>query len=337
MRSPQVLFASLALTTLAYGQSPPVQAPSTRVQARTLQPRRLVERAILRGVAQPLMDLMLSAESAGRIEAMPVEIGQRLAPKALIARVDLQLQRAQIKQAEAAERLASATLARLEALLKDAMTSPQQVDQARAQAQQAKATLEVAKIQRARSTVRTPIGGVVVEKRLDQGEYAMPGAPLIRLLHDDVIRLVAHAPERQVSRLRPKMPAQVRFTGLDEVFKAEIHLILPVANPKSHTFEVHFLIDNHDHHIYSGMSAEVDILMATHEGVVIPQDWIVEGEGARLAFVVEGGVARRRVVEVGASAEGQVLISKGLAMGEQIVTFGQRSLRDEQRVQVVER
>ena len=62
---------------------------------------------------------------------------------------------------------------------------------------------------------------------------------------------------------------------------------------------------------------------------VIPQTAIRPSDRGFLAFVVEDGVARERVLELGLrTAGGEVEVRSGIAVGEQLVVRGAEALRD---------
>jgi multidrug efflux pump subunit AcrA (membrane-fusion protein) len=69
------------------------------------------------------------------------------------------------------------------------------------------------------------------------------------------------------------------------------------------------------------MSADVDIVYATHPDViVIPDDALVRRDGKQVVFVVENSVANKRDVEVGIRTDNLSEILSGLSPGEEIVT-----------------
>jgi multidrug efflux system membrane fusion protein len=69
----------------------------------------------------------------------------------------------------------------------------------------------------------------------------------------------------------------------------------------------------------------------------VPETAVRPSERGFLAFVVEDGVARERVLELGLrTADGQVEIRSGLAVGEQLVVRGSEALSEGARVHVAE-
>jgi multidrug efflux system membrane fusion protein len=90
--------------------------------------------------------------------------------------------------------------------------------------------------------------------------------------------------------------------------------------------------------LVAGAFAEVDVpLGAPRTANVIPQSAMRASERGFLAFVVEGDVARERILTLGQrTPEGGVEISDGLKVGERLVIRGAEALREGASVRVVE-
>ena len=72
------------------------------------------------------------------------------------------------------------------------------------------------------------------------------------------------------------------------------------------------------------------------EAVVIPKDALVDREGRTIAYVVSGGVARERQVDVGLTDRTRAEILSGLEAGETLVVVGAQGLADGDAVEVRE-
>jgi multidrug efflux pump subunit AcrA (membrane-fusion protein) len=85
-----------------------------------------------------------------------------------------------------------------------------------------------------------------------------------------------------------------------------------------------------------GSFAEIRVPIGSSSGTpVIPQTAIRPSERGFLAFVVEDGTARERVVTLGLrTADGRVEVRSGLSAGEPLVVRGAEALRDGARVRV---
>lgn len=313
-----------------------LEEPAARVRVQTVGLGRLTESIILRGTVQPVTDVTVSAEAAGRIESLSIEEGEPIKRGQVIARVDYDLQKAQRDQARAGYDLAVKTVERLKALRADDMASQQQLDQAETQVLTSRAALAIATAQLRKSVVTSPTSGLALRRFMDLGEFAAPGAPLVRIVDYDTVRVSAQVAETDAARIRAGMPVTIRIDALGREITGQVQQLMPVADPKAKTFEVRIELPNPDHSILLGMAATVRIDAQRHDDVVIvQQDVVVESGEDRAVYVTTDGLARRRPVVLGAIEGDRVVIREGLAPGESLVVEGQRALHDGQKVRII--
>jgi len=312
------------------------EAPALRVRTASVALSSLTETLELRGVVLADRDVTFSAEMPGRIESMSVDNGDRVRRGQVLARIDYRMQRAQREQAAAARDLAVATLERLQALRAEDMASAQQIDQAEAQARNAKAALAIADAQLAKAVVTSSIDGVVARRFLSEGEYANPGQPVVQVVDLSRVRVSAQVPESGAARVRRGMPVRMRIDALGRALEGTVHVLMPATFSKSNTFDLRVLVDNPDYSILAGMAVTLQLDAQEHrEVVVVQQDVVVESESGRSVYVAQEGVARRRAVALGPIAGDRVVVTEGLQPGDQLIIEGQRSLHDGQKVEIV--
>ena len=97
-------------------------------------------------------------------------------------------------------------------------------------------------------------------------------------------------------------------------------------------------IVDRERRIKPGMFGRIGVIYDVHENALqVPRSAIIEDQGKASVFVVEGDRAVRRPVVTGYGNRGMVEVTSGLRDGEQVVTVGQASLKDESRVTVISR
>jgi membrane fusion protein (multidrug efflux system) len=67
----------------------------------------------------------------------------------------------------------------------------------------------------------------------------------------------------------------------------------------------------------------------------VPRSAVIEDQGTASVFVIEEGLAVRKTIETGYSNRGMVEVTDGLQDGEQVVTVGQASLKQDSRVSII--
>lgn len=287
----------------------------------------------------------VSADELGELEAEVAQAEAAVsAARAQYEKMSVQcasgsLPREQCEQAAAQVKAGEAQLERARqklAAAKAMVTPPEALEAARAQVRQAEAGLEMAQAALSAAELRAPIRGVVSEARGEPGEVVGAGTPLVVLVHTDPVFIDLNLAENLVDRLHPgdQVTVVVPVVGPDRL-TGEVKWVSPTAGAQSRLFRARVEVPNGDGKLKPGMFAEVYIVEQEAEGIVVPQEALISTADGEKVFVVEGGVARERLVGLLVS-DGTRVAVRGLSPGEQVVIVGQHLLSDGIPVSVVE-
>lgn len=118
-------------------------------------------------------------------------------------RANPQAARAQVDAAWAQLQMAEAALSAAEARLAAARNgaTAEQLAAARAQVRQAEAALDILQVQLAKSSIRAPMDGVVLNRLASPGESVVPGSRLLSLANLDEVFLTVYVPETQIGHI----------------------------------------------------------------------------------------------------------------------------------------
>jgi cobalt-zinc-cadmium efflux system membrane fusion protein len=180
--------------------------------------------------------------------------------------------------------------------------------------------------------VRSPIGGVVLERLVTQGTTVTPGTPLFVVSELSTLWAVAEIDESLLSRVKAGRPVEVTVAAYpNERFAGTITFIADVVNPRTRRITVRSTVPNPDGRLKPEMFATV----ALGEGeprpmVVVPTAAIQVIDGRSAVFVAgPGGRFSMRVVELGAEADHLVEVKSGLSASDRIVVAGSFVLKSE--------
>lgn len=210
------------------------------------------------------------------------------------------------------------------------------VASAAAEIQQAQTALALAELNQRDAIVRSPLAGVIQTRAIETGQYVSPGTEIATLVRRDPLLLRFRVPQNEATPLAPGMAA--RFTlreGSDRTFTARLRLVGAAADSRDRMVAVTADVDDPARNeLRPGTFVEVEVPVGGEAAAaVIPQTAIRPSEHGFLAYVVEGDVARERVLELGLrTAEGDVEVRQGLAVGELLVVRGAEALRDGAKV-----
>lgn len=320
----------------AEGEGTTAEKPRN-VRALALQPSTLEEYLELSGRAAPLRGTVISAEEGGRVETVRRDKGSRVATGEVIIALDRRLLAAELESARAARDLAAFDAARQESLLASASISEIEVEATRTQLKQVEAALAAATLRHERALISAPFAGVISDRFVEPGQLIAPGMPVARLVDPRVLKLECTVGQRDVHLVLAGAPATVDFGVEGPQAAGRVHWVGLEADPLTGEFPVEIHVDNPELVLRAGVLGRARLLKARHENqLCIPRDAVLERGGGPAVFVVEAGRAVERAVQLGADQGLMVVVTAGLAAGEQLVVRGQRDLVDGGPVTVTE-
>nr|WP_249419279.1 efflux RND transporter periplasmic adaptor subunit [Hydrogenophilus thiooxidans] len=342
----------------------------------------LVATVTATGSLQPTRQVDVGAEISGTVRDVLVDFNDRVTKGAVLARLDtrkLEAQRRQLtaqlaamraKRSEAAATLQEART-RLERLrtaaqasdgravaqtdldaAKAAVARAEAIDaQVAAQIAQIEAQLEEVAINLDKSVIRSPVDGVVLQRKVDPGQTiaASLQAPVLFVIAEDLreMELLADVDEADVGRVRAGQTVRFRVDAFpDETFTGRVTMVRwgsEVVNGVV-TYKTVIAVPNPDLRLRPGMTATAEIESDRREGVLTvanaalryrPQSRQAEGgKGFSLFAVLRPPIPRTPQTPPANEGRGTVTLYVLQAGAPQAVTV-RLGLSDGQRSEVV--
>jgi RND family efflux transporter MFP subunit len=187
--------------------------------------------------------------------------------------------------------------------------------------------------------LRAPFSGVVLTTHVEEGEVTAPGAPMVSLADTSSFHVDADLDEADLGRVREGMAAEVVLDAFPtERLPGRVTELAPsvtqdLRGQRSVAIRVALAPDPR---LRVGMSADVDVVVATRDDAVHVPPNAVLGRGTdRAVWVVEGTVVRRRRIDVGVATWEAVEVLRGAREGERVVvSLATEQLTDGMRVTV---
>jgi multidrug efflux pump subunit AcrA (membrane-fusion protein) len=194
------------------------------------------------------------------------------------------------------------------------------------------AELRAAEIALGETRITVPATGVVVARRVEPGDLAMPGQPLLVLDDPRAYRLEAEVGESTVGRVRLGQRVPVVLDSLGRSLDGRVVEIIPAADPASRTVTVKLDL-RADPGLRSGLFGRARFPAEERQALVVPISALVERGQLTAVYVVDvDDIARLRLITAGARHADRVEILSGLAAGERIVVEGAPRVSDGSRV-----
>ena len=289
----------------------------------------LVETAV--GTIRPVHEITIGTKLLARVVEVNLKAGQVVKAGGVLVRLDDSDLQAKLRQAEATFNAAEAARVQAEAdanrsanLFKSKAVSRQEYERAATALKLADAELSRAKesineIQATLdwATIRSPIEGIVIDKKVDAGDMVTPGQMLATLLDPKRMQLVASVRESLAHRLKVGQPIEVQVENFNKQGTGTISEIVPEAESSSRTFQVK-VTGPCPEGVYSGMFGRILILLDEEQVLVIPLQAVQSVGQLDLVNVTTHGAVSRRAVRLGRTIGEDVEVLSGLREGEQV-------------------
>lgn len=309
-------------------------------QTVTVQPQTVTQAVALEGVVEAVNQSTVSAQTAGTIVELPVDVDDPVEAQQLIVRLDDTEQRARLNRAQAnlesarsTQTDASRRFQRIKELYQQDVASEAERDEAQTQLEtaqarvsEAQAALEEAQKQLSYTQVRAPYAGIVTERFVDLGESVQPGQPLMSGLSLEQLRVVTDLPQQYAQSVRANRQAQIITDDGRELAIASM-TFYPYANEQSHTFRLRLNLTDPEGALFPGTLVKVNVAVGERETLLIPSSAVLVRGELRAVYVVEQDKKPQlRQVRVGVQRNGQSEILAGLAAGETLLADAETML-----------
>jgi RND family efflux transporter MFP subunit len=284
------------------------------------------------GTIRAVHETTIGSKLLSRVVEVDLKAGKTVRAGDVLVRLDDTDLQAKLKHARAAVTAAEATHAqavrdeqRYAALLKSSAASRQEYERTatamRSSAAELVRALEIENEVQATlewATVRAPIDGTVIDKKVDAGDLVTPGQALVSLFDPKRMQLVASVRESLAHRLEVGQNIDVTIEGLSKQCTGTISEIVPEAQASSRAFQVK-VTGPCPAGVYSGMFGRVLIPLDMEQVLVVPQGAVHNIGQLELVDVVEGQRETRRAVRTGRTFGDDVEILSGLREGERVL------------------
>lgn len=288
------------------------------------------------GTTRARQSVEITPLASGRLVELAIAPGDAVAKGAVLARLDDEIQRADLTEAEALLDEQRRATERAEQLRRTKAIAAISLEQAHARLAVAEATVNRARRRLEDRVIRAPFAGHVGLTDLDLGARVDDDDVLTRLDDLTEIEVEFSLPETLFDEIAIGMP--IAATGAafaDRTFAGEVSAIDSRIDPVGRSFKVRATIPNPESEIPAGMFMSLSLTLSAEESLVVPEEAIVAQAADMFVFVVEDGKAMRRAVRTGLRKSGIIAVGAGLAKGDAVITRGLQSVRDGAAVNVI--
>jgi len=318
--------------------------PATaQVASRTVELRDVSLTLPAEAVIEATRQATVATQVSGRIVAVNVEAGQRVAAGQVLMRIDAREAAENVAAARAQLAQAEANHQRTRQLFEKKFLSQAALDAAEAQLKSARAQAAAAGAGASHATVTAPIAGIVAQRHAELGDLALPGKPLVTIFAPGGLRAIASIPQYRLKEAQQAKAVKVEFPesaacGVqpDSLRNENIRLpaercrrwrdgvrveILPTIDVQSHTAtaRVYLPAGEAAEGLVPGMAARVHFITGTAKKLTVPPQAILRRGEISAVYALKDGRPMLRQVRLGEPvADGELEVLSGIAAGETI-------------------
>lgn len=190
-----------------------------------------------------------------------------------------------------------------------------------------------------RTTLVSPISGVVVELMAREGMTVMPGATLFRINGLSSVWANAELPESQIALIRPGTKVQANSAAAPgKSLFGTVQAILPDVNAATRTLKARVQLNNPGNLLVPGMFVNMQFMdMRAEKSLLIPTEAVIQtGKRVVVMLAEDKGKFRPVEVEAGIESNGQTEIKRGLQAGQRVVVSSQFLIDSEASLKGIE-
>lgn len=332
-----VIMASLVIGLAGCSNREVQENGPVRVKVQTVQVQPMQGVQGFSGTIEEMTGSTLSFSVSGTLTQIRVSAGQRVRQGELIASVDDATLQNSHTLALAALEQAEDAYARMKQL-HDANSLPEiQWTEVQSKLKQARSAEQIAQKNLKDSRLYAPFGGVIAEKNVEVGQNVMPGAPVVRLVGVEQVKVCISVPENEIAHIQVGQAARIRVSALDNrEFEGSIVEKGIAAHPLSRSYEVKALVKNPSGELLPGMLCEMEVKQEqAREGILLANHIVqLDSENRQFVWVNRSGKAAKRYVTVGELSSRGVFIASGLNPGDEVLVEGQQKVSENMDITV---
>lgn len=184
-------------------------------------------------------------------------------------------------------------------------------------------------------TIYSPVSGYVTEKNALPNLYVQPDSRLYTVADLSEVWVLAQVFQNDAGKIKPGDPAEITVDAYPgKVFKGRVDYLLPQVDTMTRTLPVRLVFPNPGLRLRPGMYVNVSLGLTLGRQLVVPASAAFHSGTRNLLFLYRGdGNIEPREVELGPTVGDQLVVTKGVNEGEQIVASANFLIDSEAQLQ----
>ncbi len=298
----------------------PRQDPALTARVMTVAPEAVDSVVTAAGALASRNTSVLSSKIMGKVTFLGAREGDHVQEGKVLMRIESGEITAQAAQAQAAYNNARIQYERIKSLYDAQASTQMEMDQATLGLETAQAGLRAAKAMESYTVITAPIAGQIVEKRINPGEMAMPGQPVLRIEDNRNLRLEVTLQEQDILQVQPGKRVRVQIDAMPgKDISGTVAQVVPASDVRTHSFIVKIDVPA-EKGMITGMYGKAFFSTGRRQAILVPRSAVVELSGVTGVYILGGdGTAAFQMVQLGTAQGAAVEALTGLKAGDRVV------------------
>ncbi|MDR4506071.1 MAG: efflux RND transporter periplasmic adaptor subunit [Candidatus Scalindua sp.] len=190
----------------------------------------------------------------------------------------------------------------------------------------AKKNLDIAENNFRKTRIVSVVEGVVSSKYAEEGEFVGIGQKLLEIVVLDPLKITFAVSEQELSYLFIGHEVEVTIPAIRKNISGKVRFISPVADPKTHLFNIELIVSNEKRDIYPGMTATIRLATNSIEAYPIRADWLRFNDNNLGVFTLSNNRVKFIPVNQENYLAKEIFLFEGLEEGDKIIIFSSQKL-----------
>ena len=357
LNRPLILLVLTACMLAACGKGGDAQRPLPEVKKAAVSEAVFTEDVDTVSTLEASDLVQLAAQASGRIMELKITQGDRVTPGQLLMTLDQAQEQAKLAGLKAREQKDLLELKRYEFLVPLGAAEASERDQRRAIYIASREEVRAQEATLAYSNLQSPIAGTVADVSVQVGDVVRNGDPFTKLIRNNILEARVEVPSTYAGRIRVGLPVLLSLPGRNEVVaRSSVMSVDPGINSETQALLVRAQFPNPDGKLRNGQRLRTRVQLDSRQQPSVPFAAVTQTSGqsfvfrlgtlkeleaqpgkadlARIKRGIDRGVipfatlfALQTPVNLGALQNSRYPVTKGLKLGQNVITSNLLSLR----------
>lgn len=314
-------------------KQPVKEAKVTKVTVETVSRINFTDYIQSNGMVEAVKAASISPEMGGKIESIPVKVGQQVKKGQLLMTLDSKVMQNSLSELDKGFELVTTLYNKQKELWDQGVGSEMQFLEIKNRKESMERTMNTLKSQLELTKIYAPFDGRIEKIAMKVGELASPGRGIIDVVNLSNLYVNTEVSEAFMQTVNRGDSVTVEFPNLPGVTKT-----IPIAykgdviNPQSRTFSIRMEIPNSNQEIKPNMLANVKLRVVNlKDAVVVPTALIRQDVEGSYVFIIRSSsapAAHKIYLKTGSSDGNLTVVESGLTGGEMIISQGYNQVKE---------